>query len=142
MLSPLELPVAMVDQMSTELPKGKTIIDVFADFMRYLFDSTKALFKSSEPNGKLRWDSISESIELVLTHPNGWGGRNKPTCETPQSRRASSPIPLLGAPPSTSSQRVKRVSAFALPILTQVEKPKGLSHCLYPELVFDPLAAR
>jgi hypothetical protein len=64
----------MVDQMSTKLPKGKTIIDVFADFMRYLFDSTKALFKSSEPNGELRWDSISKSIELVLTHPNGWGG--------------------------------------------------------------------
>jgi hypothetical protein len=74
MLSPLELPVAMKDQMSTELPRGKTIIDVFADFMRYLFDSTEALFKSSEPNGELRWNSISQSIELVLTHPNGWRG--------------------------------------------------------------------
>ena len=74
MLSPLELPVAMKDQMSKELPKGKTIIDVFADFMGYLFDSTKALFKSLEPNGELRWDFISKSIELVLTHPNGWEG--------------------------------------------------------------------
>ena len=64
----------MKDQMSTKLPKGKTIIDVFADFMRYLFDSTKALFKSSESNGEVRWNSISNSIELVLTHPNGWGG--------------------------------------------------------------------
>ena len=73
-LSPAELPAAMKEQISTELPKGKTIVDVFADFMRYLFDSTKALFKDSEPNGELRWDSISESIELVLTHPNGWGG--------------------------------------------------------------------
>ena len=60
--------------MSTKLPRGKSIIDVYADFMRYLFDSTKALFKSSEPNGELRWGSISNSIELVLTHPNGWGG--------------------------------------------------------------------
>ena len=74
MLSPLELPIAMKDQMSTKLPKGKTIVDVFADFMRYLFDSTKALFESLEPNGELRWNSISDSIELVLTHPNGWGG--------------------------------------------------------------------
>jgi len=71
MLSPLELPVAMKDRMSTELPKGKTIIDVFADYMRYLFDSTKELFKSSEPN--FSWNSIS-NIELVLSHPNGWGG--------------------------------------------------------------------
>jgi len=57
--------------MSTELPRGKTIVDVFADFMRYLFDSTEAMFKSSELN--VVWDSIS-SIELVLTHPNSWGG--------------------------------------------------------------------
>jgi len=64
----------MVHQMSTQMPNGKTIIDVFADFMRYLFDSTKELFVSSEPNGELRWDSISKSIQLVLTHPNGWGG--------------------------------------------------------------------
>ena len=73
-LSPLELPDEMMEQMSTKLPKGKTIVDVFADFMRYLFDSTKALFKSSEPNGEVRWDSVSKSIDLVLTHPNGWGG--------------------------------------------------------------------
>ena len=71
MLSPSDLSAAMVDQMSMELPKGKTIVDVFADFMRYLFDSTEVLFKSSEPN--VRWDSIS-TIELVLTHPNGWKG--------------------------------------------------------------------
>ena len=71
MLSPSDLSAAMMDQMSMELPKGKTIVDVFADFMRYLYDSTEALFKSSEPN--VKWDSISV-IELVLTHPNGWKG--------------------------------------------------------------------
>jgi len=74
MLSPSGLPVAVTDQMNTELPKGKTIIDVFADFMQYLFCSTKVAFESSEPDGRLIWDSISESIELVLTHPHGWGG--------------------------------------------------------------------
>ena len=60
--------------MSTELPKGKTIVDVLADFMRYLFDSTKALFIASDPAGDIMWDSVSNSIELVLTHPNGWRG--------------------------------------------------------------------
>jgi hypothetical protein len=73
-MSPTEPSAAMKDQMSTYLPKGKTIVDVFADFMGYLFDSTKALFKASEPNGELRWKSVSNSVELVLTHPNGWGG--------------------------------------------------------------------
>ena len=60
--------------MSTDLPTGKTIVDVFSDFMRYLFDSTKALFISSDQNGEIRWNSVSRSIELVLTHPNEWGG--------------------------------------------------------------------
>ena len=74
MISPTEPPAAMKDQMSAQLPKGKTIVDVFADFMRYLFDSTKELFKSTESSGELRWDSVSDNIELVLTHPNEWRG--------------------------------------------------------------------
>ena len=60
--------------MGELLPRGKSIIDVFADFIRFLFDATKGLFKTSEPNGELRWNSVSDNIELVLTHPNAWGG--------------------------------------------------------------------
>ena len=56
------------------LPKGKTIVDVFSDFMRYLFDSTKILFISSDQNGENLWNSVSSNVELVLTHPNEWGG--------------------------------------------------------------------
>ena len=74
MLGPAEPSAAMKDQMSTELPKGKTIVDVFSDFMRYLFDSTKTLFISTDPNAERRWNSVADGIELVLTHPNGWGG--------------------------------------------------------------------
>ena len=74
MLGPTEPPVALKNQMSKELPKGKTIVDIFSDFMRYLFDSTKALFLSSDQLGEHRWNSVSDDIELVLTHPNGWGG--------------------------------------------------------------------
>ena len=68
LLGPTEPDVALKKQMSKELPKGKTIVDVFSDFMRYLFDSTKARF------GEARWNAVSSNIELVLTHPNGWGG--------------------------------------------------------------------
>ena len=74
MISPMELSATMKSQMSTELPKGKTIVDVFADFMGYLFESTEELFKNSKPNGGLLWDSASDNVELILTHPNGWGG--------------------------------------------------------------------
>jgi len=74
MLGPTELPAALKDQMSKELPMGKTIIDLLSDFMRYLFDSTKSVFISPDPNGERRWNSVSHEIELVLAHPNGWGG--------------------------------------------------------------------
>jgi hypothetical protein len=57
-----------------QLPRGKTIVDVFADLMSYLFDSTKTLFMTSESNGEVEWGSVSDSVKLVLTHPNGWGG--------------------------------------------------------------------
>ena len=74
MISPMELSAAMKDQMNTRLPKGKTIVNVFADFMGYLFNSTNELFKAAEPGGELRWDSVLDNIELVLTHPNEWRG--------------------------------------------------------------------
>ena len=50
--------------------------------MGYLFDSTKTLFKTSEPNGKVKWDSVSDSVELVLTHPNAWGDPQQTKLQT------------------------------------------------------------
>ena len=74
LLGPTEPPAALKNQMSTDFPMGKTIIDIFSDFIRYLFDSTKELFISSDQNGGHRWNSASGNVELVLTHPNGWAG--------------------------------------------------------------------
>ena len=55
---------------------------VFADFMGYLFGATKTLFKTSELNGEVKWDSVSDSVELVLTHPNTWGGPQRTKLRT------------------------------------------------------------
>jgi len=60
-----------------ELPKGKSLQDIFADFIRYLFDSAKAFFQESEPLGKELWESLKHNIDLILTHPNGWEGREQ-----------------------------------------------------------------
>ena len=59
--------------MNTDFPMGKTTVDVFSDFMRYLFDSAKTFFIFCEQTEVHRWNSVSENVELVLTHPNGWG---------------------------------------------------------------------
>jgi hypothetical protein len=76
-LSPGELPTTAKKYMTANLPKGSTLQDVFADFIRYLFDSAKAFIQESEPMGKDLWERIQSSIDLVLSHPNGWEGREQ-----------------------------------------------------------------
>ena len=63
--------------MTTELPRGKSIVDLFADFIRYLFDSTITHIKEAEPTGELLWENFGPKVELVLTHPNGWEGHQQ-----------------------------------------------------------------
>ena len=63
--------------MTADLPKGKSKQDVFSDFIRYLFDSAKAFIQESEPVGKKLWESLEPNIDLILSHPNGWDGREQ-----------------------------------------------------------------
>jgi hypothetical protein len=53
------------------LPKGKSAVQVLADFLRYLFQCARIYIQESHLN---LWRSIQNSIEFVLTHPNGWEG--------------------------------------------------------------------
>ncbi|KAK7032184.1 hypothetical protein VNI00_013358 [Paramarasmius palmivorus] len=54
------------------LPLNKTVIDVFADFLRYLHAcAIDYIKKSKDPQF---WSSVEENIDYVLTHPNGWEG--------------------------------------------------------------------
>ena len=77
MLAKEELPAEVKKNMTMELPKGKSIVDLFADFIRYLFDSTIAHIKEAEPTGELLWENFGPTLELVLTHPNGWEGQQQ-----------------------------------------------------------------
>lgn len=61
----------------TELPDGKSIVDLLADFVRYLFDSAIIHIKEAEPTGDILWENFGPAVELVLTHPNGWEGHQQ-----------------------------------------------------------------
>ncbi|KAK0471593.1 hypothetical protein IW261DRAFT_1571885 [Armillaria novae-zelandiae] len=50
------------------LPPGKDVVDVFADFFKYLFQCAKTFIMESHQNGH---------IEFILTHPNGWEGEQQ-----------------------------------------------------------------
>ena len=63
--------------MTPTLPKGKSLQDVFADFIRYLYDSTKAFIRESGPMGEELWEKVKSNIDLILSHPNGWEGREQ-----------------------------------------------------------------
>ena len=48
-----------------------------ADFLRYLYKCTKTYLVESQYGGQGWWDSLDGNIDIVLTHPNGWGGRQQ-----------------------------------------------------------------
>ena len=56
------------------LPPGKSVVDVFSDFLRYLFKCTREYITQSHPDGNALWRSIESNIDVVLSHPNGWEG--------------------------------------------------------------------
>jgi len=76
-LAPGELPAIAKKHMTPDLPKGKSLQDLFADFIRYLFDSAKAFIQECEPMGEELWEKRKDDINLVLSHPNGWEGREQ-----------------------------------------------------------------
>ncbi|KAG5718638.1 hypothetical protein E4T56_gene16515 [Termitomyces sp. T112] len=66
------------------LPAGKSVIDIFSDYIRYLYTCAKTYITDSHVTGSKLWASVESNIEYVLTHPNGWEG-----AQQQQMRRAA-----------------------------------------------------
>lgn len=56
------------------LPAGKTAIDVFGDFLEYLFSCARRFITQARANGASQWESVGSRIDFILGHPNGWEG--------------------------------------------------------------------
>ncbi|KAI0738316.1 hypothetical protein C8Q80DRAFT_271627 [Daedaleopsis nitida] len=54
------------------LPAGKTAVQVFADFLRYLWQCTGEYIQQIGPQERQMWDSLRDDTVFVLSHPNGW----------------------------------------------------------------------
>jgi len=50
---------------------------VYADFLRYLLECTAQFIQESHLEGKKIWAANKDSVYFVLSHPNGWGGREQ-----------------------------------------------------------------
>ncbi|KAF8333721.1 hypothetical protein F5887DRAFT_893234 [Amanita rubescens] len=57
------------------LPPNKTVIDIFSDLLKYLYRSTRHYIRDRQ--GKDMLESIGTNIEFVLSHPNGWEGKQQ-----------------------------------------------------------------
>jgi hypothetical protein len=72
-LRPKTQSAAYVTGKIIPLPKGKTAIDVFADFLRYLYQCAQKYIEETHVGIQL-WENLRPTSEFVLTHPNGWEG--------------------------------------------------------------------
>ncbi|KAF8962417.1 hypothetical protein BDZ97DRAFT_2022504 [Flammula alnicola] len=81
------------------LPLNKTVIQVFADFLRYLLQCASTYIQDTHANGPDLWNSFEDDIEFVLSHPNGWEGK-----EQSQMRDAAL---LAGLVPDTPRGRAR-----------------------------------
>jgi hypothetical protein len=54
------------------LPDGVTLLDVYSDFLGYLYKTTRSFFQENNPNGNVIWARLENKFTLVLCTPNGW----------------------------------------------------------------------
>lgn len=73
-LRPNTTSAAFVSEKIPPLPKGKAVVDVFADFLGYLHQCARMYIEETHANGADLWRSLETRTEFVLTHPNGWEG--------------------------------------------------------------------
>ncbi|CAL1716267.1 unnamed protein product [Somion occarium] len=73
-LRPKTMTLKMNGMRLSPLPKGKTAVDVFGDFLSYLFRCTRSFIIDTHANGQALWHAVEHDLQFVLSHPNGWEG--------------------------------------------------------------------
>ncbi|KAJ3531699.1 hypothetical protein NM688_g7538 [Phlebia brevispora] len=73
-LRPKSMTLNMNGMRFSPLPHNKTAVDVFGDFLSYLFRCTHSFIVDTHANGHALWRAVENDIQFVLSHPNGWEG--------------------------------------------------------------------
>jgi len=81
-LHPKNVSTAHVSEAIPVLPRGKSAIMVFADFLRYMDTCARQYIEETHLNGDKLWRDLKAHAEVILTHPNGWeGGQQALMCK-------------------------------------------------------------
>ena len=56
------------------LSNGKDTMDIYSDFLWYLYECAQMYIEYLYPNGATIWSDlqVQATADFVLTHPNGW----------------------------------------------------------------------
>ncbi|KAJ3497279.1 hypothetical protein NLJ89_g10367 [Agrocybe chaxingu] len=73
-LRPRTMQLNMNGMRLSILPKRKTPVHVFGDYLNYLYNCTRSFISETHANGRALWNSVEPDIQFVLSHPNGWEG--------------------------------------------------------------------
>ena len=72
-LRPKPMNFGILGMKLPSLPESKSAVDVFGDFLKYLFSCTRS-FIEAHAGGASTWKSVENDIQFILSHPNGWEG--------------------------------------------------------------------
>jgi hypothetical protein len=61
----------------TALPLSISLRQIYSDFLRYLLIHTKSHFEDRVIDGAWIWERYKSTLEVVMTHPSGWGSREQ-----------------------------------------------------------------
>jgi hypothetical protein len=50
------------------------VVQVFGDFLRYLYECTQKFIQETHASGQQLWTSLHRDAVFVMSHPNGWEG--------------------------------------------------------------------
>ena len=56
------------------LPRSKSSMHVFGDFLGYLFRCKRSFIIDTHANDGTMWRVVENDLQFVLSHPNGWEG--------------------------------------------------------------------
>lgn len=113
-----------ISQNIPPLPKTKTVVDVFADFLGYLYRCALSFIRETHVNGVDLLTPVEiNHIEFVLTHPNGWEG-----AQQTQLRKA---VIMGGLVPDTDDGNAR--------VHFVTEGEAGLHFCIRHKLTTDAM---
>ncbi|KDQ57107.1 hypothetical protein JAAARDRAFT_688375 [Jaapia argillacea MUCL 33604] len=73
-LRPKTMKLQMNGMRLSPLPPQKNPVQVFGDFLGYLYRCTRRFIEDTHANGQSLWRAVKHDIQIVLSHPNGWEG--------------------------------------------------------------------